>query len=197
MSDAMKEALELSALLFTIVLLTQVGRHRFEWIKTSLSSGFAGYLFWDTCDRTEATGPNATAALLGVALGALIGYAMMRKMTVCREGKKNKVYSRAGWAYLGIWFAVLIPRTCFLLALENWDWFSEEFGQFMVKVSLDDDGVAAFFVLLAATMVAYRVLVCLYRVRQLPPRDGGGAAAGRTQPVAAVRESGTAALEGR
>ncbi|HEY0002429.1 MAG TPA: hypothetical protein VGB74_18400 [Actinoplanes sp.] len=37
----------------------------------------------------------------------------------------------------------------------------------MVEQQLDSDGIAAFFVLMAMTMVGYRTMVCLYRWRQL------------------------------
>ncbi|MFB6824914.1 hypothetical protein ACFCXA_25425 [Streptomyces virginiae] len=170
MSDAMQEALLLSGGLMTIVLLTQVGKHGFGWIKFGISMGFTVYLYWDTYDRTPITGPNVTASALGILVGGIIGYFLMTKMVVYRNPqKKYKVYTKAGWAYLFIWIAVLVFRTTFLLLLENSPWFSEKFGTFMVNNDLGSEGIAAFFVLMAMTMVGYRTVVCLIRSFKLPP----------------------------
>lgn len=167
MSDAMQEALLVSAALLTIVLLTQVGKHRFGWIKWGISMAFVGYLYWDTYHRTEFTAANVTAGLAGIAVGTGIGILLMRVMRVYRQADNQRVYTRAGWAYLGIWLAVLLARTAFLFALENWDAFADEFGHWMIEQRLDSDGIAAFFVLMAMTMVGYRTMVCLFRWRRL------------------------------
>jgi hypothetical protein len=167
MSDAMQEALLVSGALLAIVLLTQVGKHRFGWIKWGISMAFVGYLYWDTYDRTAFTTPNVTAGALGIAAGTAIGILLMRVMRVYRHPGNQRIYTKAGWAYLGIWLAVLLARTAFLFALENWDAFAERFGRWMLEQRLDSDGIAAFFVLMAMTMVGYRTMVCLVRWRRL------------------------------
>ncbi|MEU7908090.1 hypothetical protein [Actinoplanes sp. NPDC049118] len=169
MSDAMREALLISGALLAIVLLTQVGKHRFGWIKWGISMAFVGYLYWDTYHRTALTTPNVTAAVLGVGIGTVIGILLMRSMRVYRQESNQKVYTRAGWTYLFIWLAVLLARTAFLFALENWDAFGEKFGRWMIEQRLDSDGIAAFFVLMAMTMVGYRTMACLLRWRRLAP----------------------------
>ncbi|MFI8828440.1 hypothetical protein [Streptomyces sp. NPDC053431] len=200
MSDAMQEALLLSGALFAIVMLTQVGRHSFGWIKFSVSMGFTLYLYWDTYERTPYTAANYTAALVGTLIGAGIGYFLMRTMVVYRnEQKKNKVYTRAGWAYLGIWVAVLVLRTCFLLGLENSDAFAERVGKFMIENNLGSDGIAAFFVMMAMTMVGYRTLVCLIRARRLPPAPqtpSGESAGTDTTPATGPERTGESPVTG-
>ncbi|GIE89894.1 DUF1453 family protein [Actinoplanes regularis] len=167
MSDAMREALLVSGGLLAIVLLTQVGKHRFGWIKWGISMAFVGYLYWDTYNRTELSAPNVTAGALGILIGTVIGILLMRVMRVYRQADNQRVYTKAGWAYLGIWLAVLLARTAFLYALENWDAFADRFGHWMIEQRLDSDGIAAFFVLMAMTMVGYRTMVCLIRWRRL------------------------------
>lgn len=200
MSDAMQEALLLSGALFAIVMLTQVGRHSFGWIKFGVSMGFTLYLYWDTYERTPVTTANTTAAVLGILIGTGIGYFLMRHMVVYRnERKKYKVYTRAGWPYLLIWVAVLVLRTCFLLALENSAWFSEKVGRFMIENNLGSEGIAAFFVLMAMTMVGYRTVVCLIRARRLPPAPqtpSGDTAGTDTTPVAGPDEAGEPPVPG-
>ncbi|MBT2481856.1 DUF1453 family protein [Streptomyces sp. ISL-94] len=196
MSDAMQEALLLSGGLMAIVLLTQVGKHGFGWIKFGISMGFTVYLYWDTYDRTPITGPNITASALGILVGGIIGYFLMTKMVVYRnEQKKHKVYTKAGWAYLFIWIAVLVFRTTFLLLLENSPWFSDKFGTFMVNNDLGSEGIAAFFVLMAMTMVGYRTVVCLIRSFKLPPAPQATPAGSTARSsTAGESESSAAAL---
>jgi hypothetical protein len=43
----------------------------------------------------------------------------MRVMRVYRQADNQRVYTQAGWAYLGIWLAVLFARTAFLYALRT------------------------------------------------------------------------------
>ncbi|MEU8327938.1 hypothetical protein [Micromonospora sp. NPDC048839] len=158
MSDAMRDAVVLSAILLAIVLFTQVGRHRFGVIKLLLPLGLVVFVASEMLSSLEFTAPNMTAAGTGVAIGVGIGVGLLWTMKVETDRGNGKVYTRAGLAYLAIWLTVLVGRLIFIWSLENVDSFAIEFGKWIVKNEIDPDGVAAFFVLMAMAMVLVRTV---------------------------------------
>ncbi|WP_327326569.1 hypothetical protein OG735_31835 [Streptomyces sp. NBC_01210] len=168
MTDAMLDALFLSGILITIVLTTQVGRHRFGVLKLLMPLGLVAYFAYDMLHNLKATQPNLTSAGVGIAIGAAIGVGLLYTMRVENDAATGKTYTRAGWSYLAIWMAVLVGRLSFIWSLENIDSFRADFGKWTVEQQIDPDGVAAFFVLMAMAMVLVRTVGVAIRWMRRP-----------------------------
>lgn len=168
MSDGMRDALIFSGLLLTIVLLTQFGRHKFGPIKLLLPLGLVGYVGWDMLNSMHFTKPNLSSAGVGIAIGVLVGFGLLATMRVERDPNNGKAYTKAGFPYLLLWLVVLIGRIAFFWAIENVHSFGEKFGEFIVKNNIDNDGVAAFFVLMAMAMILIRTIGVTMRTVRLP-----------------------------
>ncbi|GAA4601311.1 membrane protein CcdC involved in cytochrome C biogenesis [Actinoplanes octamycinicus] len=158
MSDPMRDALIFSAILMTIVLFTQVGRHRFGFIKLTLPLVLVVLVAFQMLSSLEFTAPNMTAAGTGIAIGAVIGIGLLRTMRLERDDKNGRIYTRAGLVYLAIWLTVLVGRLIFIWSLENVDGFAVDFGKWIMENEIDPDGVTAFFVLMAMAMVLTRTV---------------------------------------
>ncbi|MFJ6619298.1 hypothetical protein ACIQOW_17160 [Kitasatospora sp. NPDC091335] len=154
----MRDALFLSGILITIVLFTQVGRHRFGLIKLLMPLGLVAWFAYDMLHNMKATTPNMTSAGVGIAIGVAIGIGLLYTMRIEHDPASGKTYTRAGIAYLAIWLVVLAGRLGFIWTLENNESFRADFGKWTVEQQIDPDGVAAFFVLMAMAMVLSRTL---------------------------------------
>lgn len=171
MSDSMRDALSLSGVLLAIVVLTQVGRHKFGIVKITLPLALVVFVGWDVMRGMSLTAPNVISALAGVVLGVGIGFGLLATMNVER-GEKGKVHTRAGVPYLGIWVAVLLGRVLFIWSVENVDPFSERVSTFLLENEIEPKGLAAFFVLMAMAMVLVRTLGTWLRSARLPRNTG-------------------------
>ncbi|MFD8708569.1 hypothetical protein ACFV1W_39320 [Kitasatospora sp. NPDC059648] len=158
MTDGMKDALFLSGILITIVLFTQVGRHRFGIFKLLMPLGLVAWFAYDMLHNLKATAPNLTSAGVGIAIGVAVGTGLLYTMRIDHDPKSGKTYTKAGIAYLSIWLLVLAGRLGFIWTLENNDSFRADFGKWTVEQQIDPDGVAAFFVLMAMAMVLTRTV---------------------------------------
>lgn len=158
MSDSMRDALMLSGVLLAIVLFTQVGRHEFGIVKILLPLALVVFVGWDVLRGMSITTPNVLAAAIGTAIGLGIGFGLLATMRVERDHAKGKSRTRAGLPYLLIWLVVLLGRLVFIWALENVDSFGRGVAKFLVENSIEPRGLAAFFVLMAMTMVLVRTV---------------------------------------
>lgn len=168
MSDGMREALILSGVLLTIVLFTQVGRHRFGPVKLLLPVGFVLYVGYLILTDMAFTRPNITVASIGTGIGVAIGLLLLASMRVERDPGNRKAYTRAGLFYLAIWLVVLVGRLIFIWQVDTNDSFAKTFGEFMFDNGFDADGVAAFFVLMAMAMVLIRTIGVAIKVARMP-----------------------------
>lgn len=167
MSDSMRDALLLSGVLLAIVLLTQVGRHRFGAVKIALPLALVVFVGWDVVRGMALTTPNVTGAVVGTAVGVGIGFGLLATMEVER-GAGSRTYTRAGLPYLAIWLVVLLGRLAFIWSVENVDPVGRGVADLMVDTDLDVKGLAAFFVLMAMAMVLVRTLGTWTRSVRLP-----------------------------
>lgn len=167
MSDSMRDALLLSGVLLAIVLLTQVGRHRFGAVKIALPLALVIFVGWDVLQDMALTVPNVTGAVVGTVIGVGIGFALLATMRVERD-HRGKIYTGAGFSYLAIWLVVLVGRLAFVWSVENVEPVGQGVAELMVSADLDVQGLAAFFVLMAMAMVLVRTLGTWTRAARLP-----------------------------
>ncbi|MGW7368661.1 hypothetical protein ACWGI8_35850 [Streptomyces sp. NPDC054841] len=174
MSDSMRDALTLNGILIAIVLFTQVGRHKFGFIKLTLPISLVAVVGYFMLKDMEFSTPNMTVAGVGVAIGAVVGAVLLLTMRVERDGATGKTYTRAGIVYFAIWLAILVARLVFIWSLENVDSFARDFGTWVYENKIDAEGVAAFFVLMAMAMVLIRTIGVTIQWLRGPRHTGEG-----------------------
>ncbi|WP_019202289.1 hypothetical protein [Tsukamurella sp. 1534] len=167
----MTDALIVGAIFVAIVLTTQIGYRRHTTLLAVMpfvTSAIIGYLILGTGEHHYVSGDGALA-IAGAAAGVMFGLALNPVMDVRRDPERGgRLYTRAGWAYLGIWLLVLGGRCVFVAALERSPAFATRFGEFLDAVHGGPDGVGAFFLLAALGMSLTREVAILVRARRIP-----------------------------
>jgi hypothetical protein len=169
----MSDALIFGAVFLVLVLATQIGRRRHTVLLAVMpffTSTTIGVLAIAT-GQHHYQPADIGLGLAGAAIGVLAGCGLNRCMAVWRDPATNRLYTRAGAAYLGIWLAVLLGRTAFVAALEYSHPFEAWFGGVLESTGTTPDGVSAFFLLMALVMVITRETGVLLRARTAPAAD--------------------------
>ncbi|NUR91854.1 MAG: DUF1453 domain-containing protein [Nonomuraea sp.] len=170
----MTDALIFGAVFLVLVLTTQLGNRRHTLLLTVspfVTSTIIGVLVLATGEHHYRPA-DAVMALLGVAFGLLAGAGLNATMRVRRDPETTHLRTQAGLAYLAVWLLVLVARVCFIAALENSPGFAGWFGRLLVSTATTPDGVSAFFLLMALTMVITREVGVLVRGRRIPASAG-------------------------
>jgi hypothetical protein len=87
-------------------------------------------------------------------------------MSVYRSPETGKAVTRAGFAYAGLWTAVIGARAAFSYGSVHW--FGPQLGRWMANNSVTSSAITDALIFMAVGMLLTRVITIGLRARNLP-----------------------------
>ena len=161
------QAMIINAVVLLVVLESDVGPHRkitrFRVIRPLVTACLI-VPFFIRGAATSGTGLALELALAaaGIAFGLLTG----ALITVYRSPKTGKAVTRAGFAYAGLWTAVIGARAAF--SYGSIHWFGSQLGRWMADNSVTSSAITDALIFMAVGMLLTRVIAMGVRAKNLP-----------------------------
>ncbi len=110
-------------------------------------------------------GNNLWLYAIGLAVG--IGFGVLTTITtkVARNAQTGKIQTITGMPFALAWFAALVLRVGFVIAIDSSNSFQYQVGKFFYLHNLSTDAIAPFFVIMALSTVLFRVGAVYLKVR--------------------------------
>lgn len=160
------QAMIINAVVLFVVLESDVGPHRkitrFRIIRPLVTACLIVPFFIKGI-ATAGTGLVLELAL--AAAGITLGLATAALMSVYRSPRTGKPVSRAGFAYAGLWTAVIGARAAF--SYGSIHWFGPQLGSWMASNSVTSSAITDGLILMAVGMLLTRVIAMGVRAKNL------------------------------
>ena len=161
------QAMIINAVVLFVVLESDVGPHRkvtrFRVIRPLVTA----CLFVPFFIKGAAT--SGTGLILELALaaaGITFGLLTSTLMTVYRSPTTGKAVTRAGFAYAGLWIAVIGARAAFSYGSVHW--FGHQLQRWMADHSVTPSAITDALIFMAIGMLLTRVIAMGLRAKNLP-----------------------------
>jgi hypothetical protein len=161
------QAMIINAVVLFVVLESDVGPHRkitrFRVIRPLVTACLIVPFFIKGA-ATSGTGLALELAL--AAAGIAFGLLTAALITVYRSPKTGKAVTRAGFAYAGLWTAVIGARAAF--SYGSIHWFGSQLGRWMADNSVTSSTITDALIFMAVGMLLTRVIAMGVRAKNLP-----------------------------
>jgi hypothetical protein len=161
------QAMIINAVVLFVVLESDLGPHRkitrFRVIRPLVTACLIVPFFIKGA-ATSGTGLILELAL--AATGIAFGLLTTPLMTVYRSPTTGKAVTRAGYAYAGLWIAVIGARAAFSYGSVHW--FGHQLQRWMADNSVTSSAITDALIFMALGMLLTRVIAMGLRARNLP-----------------------------
>jgi hypothetical protein len=166
------QAMIINAVVLFVVLESDVGPHlkvtRFRVIRPLVTACLIVPFF---IKGAATTGTGLILELAGAATGIAFGLLTTALMGVYRSPKTGKAVTRAGFAYAGLWTAVIGARAAF--SYGSIHWFGPQLGRWMADHSVTTSAITDGLIFMAVGMLLTRVIAMGVRAENLPTHAVG------------------------
>jgi hypothetical protein len=161
------QAMIINAVVLFVVLESDLGPHRkvtrFRVIRPLVTACLLVPFF---IKGLVTTGTGLILELVLAAAGIALGLVTAALMTVYRSPKTGKAVTRAGFAYGGLWTAVIGARAAFSYGSAHW--FGPQLGRWMAHHSVTSSAITDGLIFMAVGMLLTRVIAMGLRAKNLP-----------------------------
>lgn len=163
----MIDALIINAVVLTVVLESDLGRHRkINWFRIGRPLVTALIVIPFFVEGVEVSGAGLVLEVASTSVGLALGWLSISFMTVYRSPTTGRPVTSAGAAYAVVWIVVSAARVLFAYGSQHW--FENPLGSWMARNGVSAGGLTDSLIFMALAMVITRVAVMAYRARQLP-----------------------------
>ena len=166
MSDFMN-ALVISGSIFVVMMASQLGRREYSWHKIALPMLSVAAFGWRYLRHLPTAGNAVWLYVAGIAIGAVFAVLTTITTTVEKDVDSGRMFTRTGAAFVIAWLVALALRIGFVWGVDNVSSFRQEVGVFMMNHQLVQESIAPFFVMMALTTVAGRVVAVKIRANRI------------------------------
>jgi hypothetical protein len=163
-------ALLISGGIFVMMMLTQLGRRKYEVARILIPIAVLAYFGWTYLHDAPLGGADLVVYGVAILIGAV--FAVLATVTTKLEKDgTGTIWTVTGVGFVITWLVGMALRVGFVWSVDNVDSFRNSFGRWIFENNISENAIAPFFVIMAIVMVLGRVAAVRIRAHRLAHRD--------------------------